>query len=112
MSRPTPASNQPPALPSTDPPPLLSKQRSIAPPGFNRRLVPPAALAIHLCIGQAYALTMYVMSAVLVAGFLCNLAVRRVREEDQMTTTVAVNDGAPLAWGVFATVEKALRLFR
>jgi len=95
-----------------DRPPLLSKQRSIAPPGFSRRLVPPAALAIHLCIGQAYALTMYVMSAVLVAGFLCNLAVRRVREEDQMTTTVAVNDGAPLAWGVFATVEKALRLFR
>src|SRR3989304_4742919 len=33
---------------------LLSKERTIAKPGFNRWLVPPAALAIHLCIGMAY----------------------------------------------------------
>src|SRR6218665_1058153 len=33
---------------------LLSKERTIAGPGFNRWLVPPAALAIHLCIGMAY----------------------------------------------------------
>lgn len=32
---------------------LLSKQRIIAPPGYNRWLVPPAALAIHLSIGMA-----------------------------------------------------------
>lgn len=35
---------------------FLSKQRIIANPGFNRWLVPPAALAIHLCIGMAYVL--------------------------------------------------------
>ncbi|MCD2196383.1 OFA family MFS transporter [Actinomycetospora endophytica] len=34
---------------------LLSRERSIAPPGWSRWLVPPAALAIHLSIGQAYA---------------------------------------------------------
>jgi MFS family permease len=34
---------------------LLDRSRTIAPPGFNRFLVPPAALAVHLCIGQAYA---------------------------------------------------------
>src|SRR4030081_1092684 len=33
---------------------LLDRQRIIATAGFNRWLVPPAALAIHLCIGMAY----------------------------------------------------------
>ena len=33
---------------------LLDRNRIIAGPGFNRWLVPPAALAIHLCIGMAY----------------------------------------------------------
>ncbi|WP_432573314.1 OFA family MFS transporter [Kineococcus sp. SYSU DK005] len=39
--------------------PLLDRRRSIAPPGFNRWLVPPAALAVHLCIGQVYATSVY-----------------------------------------------------
>ncbi|MFJ6027875.1 OFA family MFS transporter [Pseudarthrobacter sp. NPDC092424] len=38
---------------------LLDRDHSIAPPGFNRWLVPPAALAVHLCIGQAYATSVY-----------------------------------------------------
>ncbi|GAC1499401.1 MAG: OFA family MFS transporter [Pseudarthrobacter sp.] len=37
----------------------LDRKHSIAPPGFNRWLVPPAALAVHLCIGQAYATSVY-----------------------------------------------------
>ncbi len=37
----------------------LDRERTIAPPGFNRWLVPPAALAVHLCIGQAYATSVY-----------------------------------------------------
>ncbi|WP_120005528.1 OFA family MFS transporter [Nesterenkonia muleiensis] len=36
-----------------------SMQRITAGPGFNRWLIPPAALAIHLCIGQAYATSVY-----------------------------------------------------
>ena len=35
-------------------PGILDRERIIAKPGFNRWLVPPAALAIHLCIGMAY----------------------------------------------------------
>ncbi len=35
--------------------PFLDRDHTIAPPGYSRWLVPPAALAIHLCIGQAYA---------------------------------------------------------
>src|SRR5436309_6028922 len=38
---------------------LLSRERIIAGPAFNRWLVPPAALAIHLCIGQAYAISVF-----------------------------------------------------
>lgn len=38
---------------------LLSKERIIAAPGFNRWLVPPAALAIHLCIGMAYGFSVF-----------------------------------------------------
>jgi MFS family permease len=38
---------------------LLDKARIIAPPGYNRWLVPPAALAIHLCIGMAYGFSVF-----------------------------------------------------
>ena len=38
---------------------LLAKDRIIAPPGFNRWLVPPAALAIHLSIGMAYGFSVF-----------------------------------------------------
>jgi MFS family permease len=38
---------------------FFDRRRTIAPPGFNRWLVPPAALAIHLSIGQAYAFSVF-----------------------------------------------------
>ncbi len=38
---------------------FLDRERIVAKPGFNRWLVPPAALAIHLCIGQAYAFSVF-----------------------------------------------------
>jgi len=40
-------------------PGLLSREHTVAKPGFNRWLVPPAALAIHLSIGMAYALSVF-----------------------------------------------------
>lgn len=45
----------------------LDRERTIARPGFNRWLIPPAALAVHLCIGQAYATSVY--KSALVAHF-------------------------------------------
>jgi len=39
--------------------PLLSRDRSVAPPDYNRWLVPPAALAIHLSIGMAYGFSVF-----------------------------------------------------
>jgi MFS family permease len=38
---------------------FLDREHTIAPPGYSRWLVPPAALAIHLCIGQGYALSVF-----------------------------------------------------
>jgi MFS family permease len=38
---------------------LLDKEHTIAGPGFKRWLVPPAALAIHLCIGMAYGFSVF-----------------------------------------------------
>ena len=38
---------------------FLDRDRSIAHPGYSRWLAPPAALAIHLSIGQAYAFSVF-----------------------------------------------------
>jgi MFS family permease len=45
--------------PAGEAPALLSRERTVAGPGFNRWLVPPAALAIHLCIGMVYGLSVF-----------------------------------------------------
>jgi MFS family permease len=43
---------------------ILDRERTVAGPGFSRWIIPPAALAVHLCIGQAYATSVYKTSMV------------------------------------------------
>jgi len=38
---------------------FLDRDHTVAKPGFSRWLVPPAALCVHLCIGQAYAFSVF-----------------------------------------------------
>src|SRR5580693_944332 len=38
---------------------MLGRDRTIARVGFSRWMVPPAALCVHLCIGQAYAFSVF-----------------------------------------------------
>ena len=38
---------------------FLSRERIVARPGYSRWLIPPAALAVHLSIGQVYATSVY-----------------------------------------------------
>jgi len=38
---------------------VLDRERTVATAGFNRWLVPPAALCIHLCIGMAYGFSVF-----------------------------------------------------
>ena len=52
-------------------PGFLSKERTIAGPGFNRWLVPPAALAIHLCIGMAYGFSVFWLPLSRAVGVAC-----------------------------------------
>src|SRR6187399_2590155 len=40
-------------------PGFFTKERTVAGPAFSRWLVPPAALAIHLCIGMAYGFSVF-----------------------------------------------------
>src|SRR4051794_37521168 len=47
---------------------VLSRENIVAKPGFNRWLVPPAALAIHLSIGQAYAFSVFKLPLTKVLG--------------------------------------------
>ena len=38
---------------------FLDREHTVAKPGYNRWLFPPAALAVHMCIGQAYGLSVF-----------------------------------------------------
>lgn len=38
---------------------LLDRERSVAPADYNRWFIPPAALAVHLSIGQVYAFSVF-----------------------------------------------------
>lgn len=37
----------------------LDHKHTVAPEGYSRWLIPPAALAVHLCVGQVYATSVY-----------------------------------------------------
>src|SRR5436190_4337878 len=58
MPSPVEAPEQNPHVPKLAPG-FFAKERIIAPAEFNRWLVPPAALAIHLCIGMAYGFSVF-----------------------------------------------------
>lgn len=40
-------------------PHFLDRAATVAPPGFSRWLIPPAAIAVHMCIGQVYAFSVF-----------------------------------------------------
>ena len=52
----------------------LHKKNIIAKPGFNRWLVPPASIAIHLCIGSVYAWSMFNPALVKILGVVTSSA--------------------------------------
>jgi MFS family permease len=51
---------------------LFDKERIIAPPHYNRWLVPPASIAIHLCIGSVYAWSSFNAPLTKVQGVLAS----------------------------------------
>ena len=53
---------------------LLSKENIVAAPGFNRWLIVPAALGIHLCIGSVYAWSLFNPSLIKRIGVVTSAA--------------------------------------
>src|SRR5581483_74809 len=53
---------------------FFSKDRIIAPPGFNRWRVPPASIALHLCIGSVYAWRVFNPPLMKVRGVVASAA--------------------------------------
>ena len=53
---------------------ILAKENIVAAAGFNRWLVPPAALAIHLCIGMAYGFSVFWLPLTRAIGITSSVA--------------------------------------
>ncbi|MDQ6912252.1 MAG: OFA family MFS transporter [Verrucomicrobiota bacterium] len=47
---------------------FFDRENTVAPPGYNRWLVPPAALAVHLSIGQVYAFSVFKLPLTKIIG--------------------------------------------
>ncbi|HEY0354515.1 MAG TPA: OFA family MFS transporter [Enterovirga sp.] len=47
---------------------FLHREHTVAEPGYSRWMVPPAALCVHLCIGQAYAFSVFNLPMTKVLG--------------------------------------------
>ena len=69
---------------------LLSKERIVAKPGFNRWLVPPASIAIHLCIGSVYAWGIYNPALMRTLGVVTPAAEDWLLSEANRTFTIAI----------------------
>jgi MFS family permease len=63
---------------------FLDRENTVAGPGYSRWLFPPAALAVHMCIGQAYGLSVF------------NIPLSRL---------IGIDHSDPNDWSLTATVQ-------
>ena len=86
---------------------ILDREHTVAGPGYSRWLVPPAALAIHMCIGQVYGFSVFNLPLTRVLG------VSKSAPDDWKLTSIALIFGVAivflgLAAAVFGTwLERA-----
>src|SRR5215475_11436017 len=66
---------------------ILDRSRIVAKAGFNRWLVPPAALAIHLCIGMAYGYSVFWLPLSRSIGITKSVVCKDMTLLDALTTT-------------------------
>jgi MFS family permease len=78
---------------------FLDRSRTVAEPGYSRWLVPPAALAIHLAIGQAYALSVFNLPMTKLLG-----VTKTIPGDWPLTTTVWIFNIAFATLGVSAAI--------
>jgi MFS family permease len=77
---------------------FLDKERTIAAAGFNRWLVPPAALCIHLCIGMAYGFSVFWLPLSRAIGITAPKACPDISLVEELFTTTCDWKVASMGW--------------
>jgi MFS family permease len=77
---------------------FLDKEHTVATTGFNRWLVPPAALCIHLCIGMAYGFSVFWLPLSRAIGLTAPKACPDMSLFQELFTTTCDWKVASLGW--------------
>jgi MFS family permease len=77
---------------------ILDRERIIATAGFNRWLVPPAALCIHLCIGMAYGFSVFWLPLSRAIGLTASKTCPDISLAQELFTTTCDWRVASLGW--------------
>jgi MFS family permease len=77
---------------------ILDREHTIAKAGFNRWLVPPAALCIHLCIGMAYGFSVFWLPLSRAVGLTAPKACPDISLWQELFTTSCDWKVASLGW--------------
>jgi len=79
-------------------PGLLDRERIIAAKGFDRWLVPPAALCIHLCIGMAYGFSVFWLPLSRALGITASKSCPTMSLVEELFTTTCDWRVASMGW--------------
>src|ERR1700688_2897759 len=77
---------------------ILDREHTIAKAGFNRWLVPPAALCIHLCIGMAYGFSVFWLPLSRAVGLTAPKACPDMTLAQELFTTTCDWRVASMGW--------------
>jgi len=77
---------------------IFDREHTVAKAGFNRWLVPPAALCIHLCIGMAYGFSVFWLPLSRSIGLSAPKACPDISLWDELFTTTCDWKVASLGW--------------
>ena len=77
---------------------ILDRERIVAAAGFNRWLVPPAALCIHLCIGMAYGFSVFWLPLSRAVGLTASKSCPDMSLADELFTTTCDWRIASMGW--------------
>jgi MFS family permease len=77
---------------------IFDREHTVAKAGFNRWLVPPAALCIHLCIGMAYGFSVFWLPLSRAIGLTAAKACTDMSLMDELFTTTCDWRVASMGW--------------
>jgi MFS family permease len=77
---------------------FLDRARTVAGPGYNRWLLPPCALAIHLCIGMAYGFSVFWLPLSRAIGVANPVVCKTLTLAQALTTTSCDWRVSDLVW--------------